>query len=105
MHFEDSHTPGSGSAAESDDSCTPSSFASLPESILPRPAPMLDHLSQDAVLEQIVELTRQNAEIRAQLGHSNTSPTPSTERRVSPSAVPQFKQKVALLNIVLLVKY
>ncbi|XP_053343978.1 spindle and centriole-associated protein 1 isoform X2 [Clarias gariepinus] len=93
LHFEDSHTPGSGSATESDDSCTPSSFASLPESILPRPTPMLDQLSQDAVLEQIVELTRQNAEIRAQLGHSNTSPTPSTERRVSPSAVPQFKQK------------
>ncbi|KAF5894353.1 spindle and centriole-associated protein 1-like, partial [Clarias magur] len=93
LHFEDSHTPGSGSPAESDISCTPSSFASLPESILPRPAPMLDQLSQDAVLEQIAELTRQNAEIRAQLGHSDTSPTPSTERRVSPSAVPQPKQQ------------
>ncbi|KAB5533236.1 hypothetical protein PHYPO_G00129490 [Pangasianodon hypophthalmus] len=88
LHFEGSHTSSSGSPGESDISCTPSSFASLPESVLPRPAPLLNQLSQDAMLEQIAELTRQNAVIRAQLGHNHASPTQCSDGRASPPAGP-----------------
>ncbi|KAK3515533.1 hypothetical protein QTP70_024216 [Hemibagrus guttatus] len=93
LHFEDSRTPCSGSPGESDISRTPSSFASLPESVLPRPAPLLNQLSQDAVLEQIVELTRQNTMIRAQRGQSHASPTQRSGRGASPTAEPRPTQQ------------
>ncbi|XP_058232572.1 spindle and centriole-associated protein 1 isoform X2 [Hemibagrus wyckioides] len=93
LHFEDSRTPCSGSPGESDISHTPSSFASLPESVLPRPAPLLNQLSQDAMLEQIAELTRQNTMIRAQLEQSHASPTQRSDRGASPTAEPQPTQQ------------
>ncbi|XP_047006065.1 spindle and centriole-associated protein 1 isoform X1 [Ictalurus punctatus] len=93
LQFEGSHTPGSGSPGESDNSCAPSSFASLPESVLPRPALLLNQLSQDAVLEQIAELTRQNAAIQAQLAHNHASPTQCLDRCASPPAGPQPTQQ------------
>lgn len=99
LHFDGSGTSGSGSPGESDISGTPSSFASLPERVLPRPAPLLNQPSQDAMLEQIAELTRQNAAIRAQLEHSRASPARRSDRRASPPAGPQPTQQV-LLGIV-----
>lgn len=99
LHFEGYRTPRSGSPGESDSSCTPSSFASLPERVLPRPAPLLNQPSQDAVLEQIAELTHQNAVIRAQLERSRDSPTQCSDRHASPPAEPKPTQQV-LLGIV-----
>ncbi|XP_027031078.2 spindle and centriole-associated protein 1 isoform X2 [Tachysurus fulvidraco] len=93
LHFEESRTPGSGSPGESDISRTPSSFASLPERVLPDPALLLNQLSQDAMLQQIAELTRQNAMIQDQLGHSHASPTPCSDRGVSPTAEPRPTQQ------------
>lgn len=99
LHFERSHIPGSGSPGESDSSCTPSSFASLPERVLPLPAPLLHQLSQDAMLEQIAELTRQNAVIQAQLEHSRTSPTQSSDGCASPPAGQQPTQQVTVIPL------
>ncbi|KAK2870064.1 hypothetical protein Q8A67_024456 [Cirrhinus molitorella] len=92
-----------GSLEDFDVSISPSSFASLP-----RPTPLLDDLSQDAMLGEIAELTRQNAAIRAQLGHQRPSPagasvsreqsadrlstTSSVVRQVSPSTETQHTQ-------------
>lgn len=96
LNFESSLTPGSGSPGESDSSCTPSSFASLPETVLPRPAPLLNQLSQQAMLEQIAELTLQNAAIQAQLEHNHSLPTTQcSDRGASPvSGAPPTKQCV-----------
>ncbi|XP_026109167.1 spindle and centriole-associated protein 1-like isoform X1 [Carassius auratus] len=69
-----------GSLEDFDISISPSSFASLP-----RPTPLLDDLSQDAMLGEIAELTRQNAAIRAQLGQHRPSPAGASVSRV-PSA-------------------
>ncbi|XP_076869607.1 spindle and centriole-associated protein 1 isoform X2 [Brachyhypopomus gauderio] len=75
LHFE-----GSSSAAdlcsteESDTSCTPPSFINLPLNVLPRPALLEDQPSHNAMLEQIAELTRQNAVMRGQ----RDQPLPST---------------------------
>ncbi|TSK98446.1 Spindle and centriole-associated protein 1 [Bagarius yarrelli] len=85
LNFESTCTPGSGSPGESESSRTPSSFASLPETVLPRPAPLLNQLSQHAMLEQIAELTLQNAAIRAQLEHNHSLPnTQCSDRGVAP---------------------
>lgn len=100
LHFEESRTPGSRSPGESDISRTPSSFASLPESVLPHPALLLNQLSQDAMLQQIAELTRQNRMIQDQLGHSHASPTPCSDRGVSPTAEPRPTPQVTLLRTV-----
>ncbi|XP_016359221.1 spindle and centriole-associated protein 1-like isoform X3 [Sinocyclocheilus anshuiensis] len=72
---------------------------------LPRPTPLLDDLSQDAMLGEMAELTHQNAAIRTQLGQHRPSPagasvsreqsadrlstTSSIVRQVSPSTEPQ----------------
>ncbi|XP_051737973.1 spindle and centriole-associated protein 1 isoform X1 [Ctenopharyngodon idella] len=99
-----SATGSQGSLEDFDISISPSSFASLP-----RPTPLLDDLSQDAILGEIAELTRQNAAIRAQLGQHRPSPTGasvsreqsadrlsstnSVVRQVSPSTEPQHTQQ------------
>ncbi|KAF7691666.1 spindle and centriole-associated protein 1 isoform X1 [Silurus meridionalis] len=93
LHFGDSCTPGSGSPGDSDTSRTSTSFVSLPESVLPRPGPLLNQFSQDAVLEQIAALTNQNSVIRAQLGHDHPAPTHSSDRPTSPPAGPQPTQQ------------
>lgn len=72
-----SATGSQGSLEDFDISISPSSFASLP-----RPTPLLDDLSQDAILGEIAELTRQNAAIRAQLGQHRPSPTGASVSRV-----------------------
>lgn len=103
-----SATGSQGSLEDFDISISPSSFASLP-----RPAPLLDNLSQDAMLGEIAELTRQNAAIRAQLGQQRPSPTGasvsrdhsadrlsstnSVVRQVSPSTEPQHTQQVSCI--------
>ncbi|XP_073687174.1 spindle and centriole-associated protein 1 [Garra rufa] len=97
-------TGSQGSLEDFDVSISPSSFASLP-----RPTPLLDDLSQDAMLGEIAELTRQNAAIRAQLGQHRPSPagasvsreqsadrlsiTSSVVRQVSPATEPQHTQQ------------
>lgn len=99
-----SATGSQGSLEDFDISISPSSFASLP-----RPTPLLDDLSQGAMLGEIAELTRQNAAIRAQLGQHHPSPTGasvsreqsadwlsstnSVVRQVSPSTEPQRTQQ------------
>ncbi|XP_067291429.1 spindle and centriole-associated protein 1 isoform X2 [Pseudorasbora parva] len=99
-----SATGSQGSLEDFDISISPSSFASLP-----RPTPLLDDLSQDTMLGEIAELTRQNAAIRAQLGQHRPSPTGasvsreqnaerlssknSVVRQVSPSTEPQRTQQ------------
>ncbi|XP_077100774.1 spindle and centriole-associated protein 1 isoform X2 [Siphateles boraxobius] len=99
-----SATGSQGSLEDFDISISPSSFASLP-----RPAPLLDDLSQDAMLGEIAELTRQNAAIRAQLGQHRPTPsgasvsrehsadrlssTNSAVRQVSPSTEPKRTQQ------------
>ncbi|XP_016359218.1 spindle and centriole-associated protein 1-like isoform X1 [Sinocyclocheilus anshuiensis] len=76
---------------------------------LPRPTPLLDDLSQDAMLGEMAELTHQNAAIRTQLGQHRPSPagasvsreqsadrlstTSSIVRQVSPSTEPQHTQQ------------
>ncbi|XP_016127237.1 spindle and centriole-associated protein 1-like [Sinocyclocheilus grahami] len=101
LHYSGSYaaTASQGSLEDFDISISPSSFASLP-----RPTPLLDDLSQDAMLGEIAELTRQNATIRAQLGQHRPSPagasvsreqsadrlsTSSIVRQVSPTTEPQ----------------
>lgn len=69
-------TGSQGSLEDFDISISPSSFASLP-----RPAHLLDDLSQDAMLEEIAELTRQNAAIRAQLVQQRPSPAGASVSR------------------------
>uniref|UniRef100_A0A8C1YL43 Spindle and centriole-associated protein 1 n=1 Tax=Cyprinus carpio TaxID=7962 RepID=A0A8C1YL43_CYPCA len=106
LHFSGSYaaTGSQGSLEDFDISISPSSFASLP-----RPTPLLDDLSQDAILGEIAELTRQNAAIRGQLGQHRQSPagasvsreqsadrlstTSSIVRQVSPSTEPQHTQQ------------
>uniref|UniRef100_A0A673L3V2 Spindle and centriole-associated protein 1 n=1 Tax=Sinocyclocheilus rhinocerous TaxID=307959 RepID=A0A673L3V2_9TELE len=106
LHYSGSYaaTGSQGSLEDFDISISPSSFASLP-----RPTPLLDDLSQDAMLGEIAELTRQNAAIRAQLGQHRPSPagasvsreqsadrlstTSSIVRQVSPSTEPQHTQQ------------
>ncbi|XP_073720351.1 spindle and centriole-associated protein 1 isoform X4 [Misgurnus anguillicaudatus] len=69
---------GSQSSLEDlDIPCSPSSFASLP-----RPTSLLDYLSQDAMKGDVVDLTRHNADIRAQLDQSRPSPTGASVSRV-----------------------
>ncbi|XP_016359220.1 spindle and centriole-associated protein 1-like isoform X2 [Sinocyclocheilus anshuiensis] len=79
---------------------------------LPRPTPLLDDLSQDAMLGEMAELTHQNAAIRTQLGQHRPSPagasvsreqsadrlstTSSIVRQVSPSTEPQHTQQVSV---------
>lgn len=65
-----------GSLEDFDISISPSSFASLP-----RPTHLLDNLSQDDMLEEIAELTRQNAAIRAQLVQQRPSPAGASVSR------------------------
>lgn len=105
LHFEGCHTPSSGSPGESDSSCTQSSFASLPERVLPQPAPLLNQISQDAMVEQIAELTRQNAVIRSQLEHIRASPTQCSDGHVSPPAGPQPIQQVTSLRVKIPLSY
>ncbi|KAA0704736.1 Spindle and centriole-associated protein 1 [Triplophysa tibetana] len=62
-------TGSQGSLEDLDISCSPSSYASLP-----RPTPLLDFLSQDARIEDVVELTHQNADIQAQLDQNRPAP-------------------------------
>ncbi|KAF4095857.1 hypothetical protein G5714_023460 [Onychostoma macrolepis] len=69
-------TRSQGSLEDFDISISPSSFASLP-----RPTPLLDDLSQEAMLGEIAELTRQNAAIRAQLGQHRPSPAGASVSR------------------------
>uniref|UniRef100_A0A8C1RQJ3 Spindle and centriole-associated protein 1 n=1 Tax=Cyprinus carpio TaxID=7962 RepID=A0A8C1RQJ3_CYPCA len=106
LHYSGScaATGSQGSLEDFDISISPSSFASLP-----RPTPLLDDLSQDAMLGEIAELTRQNAAIRAQLGQHRPSPAgasvsreqsadrlstaSSVVRQVSPSTEPQHTQR------------
>ncbi|XP_050954666.1 spindle and centriole-associated protein 1 [Labeo rohita] len=106
LHYSGSceATGSQGSLEDFDISISPSSFASLP-----RPTPLLDNISQDAMLGEIAELTRQNAAIRAQLGQHRPSPagasvsreqsadrlstTSSAFRQVSPSTEPQHTQQ------------
>uniref|UniRef100_A0A673G180 Spindle and centriole-associated protein 1 n=1 Tax=Sinocyclocheilus rhinocerous TaxID=307959 RepID=A0A673G180_9TELE len=106
LHYSGScaATGSQGSLEDFDISISPSSFASLP-----RPTPLLDDLSQDAMLGEIAELTRQNAAIRAQLGQHRPSPAgasvsreqsadrlstaSSVVRQVSPSTEPQHTQQ------------
>ncbi len=91
LHYSGScaATGSQGSLEDFDISISPSSFASLP-----RPTPLLDDLSQDAMLGEIAELTRQNAVIRAQLEKHRPSPAgasvsreQSTERLSAASSV------------------
>lgn len=98
-------TGSQGSLDDLDIPCSPSSFASLP-----RPTPLLDFLSQDAMLGEIVDLTRQNAEIRAQLDQNRPTPagasvsreqsatrlssSSSVARQASPCADQQHSQQV-----------
>lgn len=109
-----SATGSQASLEDFDISISPSSFASLP-----RPTPLLDDLSQDAMLGEIAELTRQNAAIRAQLGQHRPSPTGasvsrdhsadrlsstnSVVRQVSPSTEPQHTQQVSCLFFMLII--
>ncbi|XP_043082909.1 spindle and centriole-associated protein 1 isoform X2 [Puntigrus tetrazona] len=65
-----------GSLEDFDISISPSSFASLP-----RPTPLLENLSPDAMLGEIAELTRQNAAIRAQLAQHRSSPAGASASR------------------------
>uniref|UniRef100_A0A8C1W317 Spindle and centriole-associated protein 1 n=1 Tax=Cyprinus carpio TaxID=7962 RepID=A0A8C1W317_CYPCA len=106
LHYSGScaATGSQGSLEDFDISISPSSFASLP-----RPTPLLDDLSQDAMLGEIAELTRQNAAIRAQLGQHRPSPAgasvsreqsadrlstaSSVVRQVLPSTEPQHTQR------------
>lgn len=78
LHYSGScaATGSQGSLEDFDISISPSSFASLP-----RPTPLLDDLSQDAMLGEIAELTRQNAAIRAQLGQHRPSPAGASVSR------------------------
>jgi len=77
-HYSGSYsaTGSQGSLEDFDISISPSSYASLP-----RPTPLLDDLSQDAMLGEIAELTRQNSAIRAQLGPHRPSPTGASVSR------------------------
>ncbi|XP_036414615.1 spindle and centriole-associated protein 1 isoform X2 [Colossoma macropomum] len=110
LRFEGSHsTASAGSLEDSEARCTPSSFISLPDSVLPRPVPLLDHPPQYAGLQQIAELTSQNGVIQAQLGQfcpSHTrasvsreldtdrlSPVNTKDRQPSPSTGQQPKQQ------------
>uniref|UniRef100_A0A671RPA0 Spindle and centriole-associated protein 1 n=1 Tax=Sinocyclocheilus anshuiensis TaxID=1608454 RepID=A0A671RPA0_9TELE len=106
LHYSGSYaaTGSQGSLEDFDISISPSSFASLP-----RPTPLLDDLSQDAMLGEMAELTHQNAAIRTQLGQHRPSPagasvsreqsadrlstTSSIVRQVSPSTEPQHTQQ------------
>ncbi len=78
LHYSGScaATGSQGSLEDFDISISPSSFASLP-----RPTPLLDDLSQDAMLGEIAELTRQNAAIRAQLEQHRPSPAGASVSR------------------------
>lgn len=74
LHFGGSHATASVCSLEdSEPSSTPCSFVSLPDRVLPCPAPLLDQLSQDAMLQQIAELTQQNTLIQARLGQYQPS--------------------------------
>ncbi|KAL7840762.1 hypothetical protein AOLI_G00260850 [Acnodon oligacanthus] len=102
LHFEGSCSTASvGSPEDSEARCTPSSFISLPDSVLPRPVPLLDQPAQYAGLRQITEMTSQNAVIQAQLsqlcpphtgasvsrelGTDRLSPVNTKDRQPSPS--------------------
>ncbi|XP_072545087.1 spindle and centriole-associated protein 1 isoform X3 [Salminus brasiliensis] len=75
LHFEGSHaTPSVGSVEDLEARCTPSSFISLPDSILPRPPPLLDQATRDAIQQQIVNLTNYNAMIQARLSQFRPVP-------------------------------
>uniref|UniRef100_A0A4W4HDW2 Spindle and centriole-associated protein 1 n=1 Tax=Electrophorus electricus TaxID=8005 RepID=A0A4W4HDW2_ELEEL len=75
LHFESSNAAANlGSTEESDVSCTPPSFVSLPVNVSPRRTLPADQLSHDAMLGQIAELTHQNAAIRVQLDQSRFTP-------------------------------
>lgn len=78
LHYSGScaATGSQASLEDFDISISPSSFASLP-----RPTPLLDDLSQDAMLGEIAELTRQNAVIRAQLEQHRPSPAGASVSR------------------------
>ncbi|XP_056594984.1 spindle and centriole-associated protein 1 [Triplophysa dalaica] len=56
--------------------CSSSSYASLP-----RPTPLLDFLSQDARIGDVVEFTHQNAEIQAQLDQNRPTPAGASVSR------------------------
>ncbi|KAK1806522.1 hypothetical protein P4O66_005026, partial [Electrophorus voltai] len=75
LHYESSNAAANlGSTEESDVSCTPPSFVSLPVNVSPRRTLPADQLSHDAMLGQIAELTHQNAAIRVQLDQSRFTP-------------------------------
>ncbi|KAL7835459.1 hypothetical protein SRHO_G00278060 [Serrasalmus rhombeus] len=110
LHFEGSCSTASvGSPEDSEARCTPSSFISLPDSVLPRPVSLLDQPAQYAGLRQITELTSQNAVIQAQLGQlcpphtgasvsrelgtDRLSPVNTKDRQLSPSTVQQPMQQ------------
>ncbi|XP_051537795.1 spindle and centriole-associated protein 1-like isoform X2 [Myxocyprinus asiaticus] len=106
LHYSGSYTAtgSQGSLEEFDIPCSSSSFTSLPH-----PTPLLDDFSQDAMLGEIAELTRQNAAIRAQLGQHRPSParasmsreqsadrlsiTSSIVKQASPYTEPQHTQQ------------
>ncbi|KAI7792728.1 spindle and centriole-associated protein 1, partial [Triplophysa rosa] len=69
-------TGSQGSLEDLDIPCSPSSFASLP-----RPTPLLDFLSQDAMIGDVVELTRQNAEIQDKLDQNRPTPAGASVSR------------------------
>lgn len=101
-------TGSQGSLDDLDIPCSPSSFASLP-----RPTPLLDFLSQDAMIGDVVVSTRQNAEVWAQMDQNRPTPagasvsreqsatrsssTSSVARQASPSTDQQRSQQVRCL--------
>lgn len=101
-------TGSQGSIDDLDIPCSPSSFASLP-----RPTPLLDFLSQDAMIGDVAVSTRQNAEVWAQMDQNRPTPagasvsreqsatrsssTSSVARQASPSTDHQPSQQVRCL--------
>lgn len=69
-------TGSQGSLEDLDIPCSSSSYASLP-----RPTPLLDFLSQDARIGDVVEFTHQNAEIQAQPDQNRPTPAGTSVSR------------------------
>ncbi|XP_066502249.1 spindle and centriole-associated protein 1 isoform X2 [Hoplias malabaricus] len=96
----DSRTPPTGSCSsasvgtveDSEARCTPSSFVSLPDSILPRPVQLLDPQAQDAILREITDLTKQNAIIQARIGPCRPSPTGASVAKKMPTVSTKERQ-------------
>ncbi|XP_022538493.2 spindle and centriole-associated protein 1 isoform X1 [Astyanax mexicanus] len=74
LHFEGSQESSSvASMEDSEPRCSPFSFISLPDNVMPRPPLLLDQAARDAIQQQIVALCSHNALIQARLNQLQPS--------------------------------